>query len=221
MIVLGIESSCDETGVALVEADAGGVPRLRSQALHTPDRACTRPTAAWCPSWRRATTCGACCRCCEAALADAALDASTTSTSSPSRAGPGLAGALLVGAGVACALAASLGQADAGRAPPRRPPAVAVPVGRSAGVPVRGAAGVGRPHAADARRRRRPLRDARRDASTTPPARPSTSRPSCSGCGYPGRPGAGARSPSTATRGRSRCRGPCCTAATSTSRSRA
>ena len=36
MIVLGIESSCDETGVALVETrDGGAVPVLRSHALHS------------------------------------------------------------------------------------------------------------------------------------------------------------------------------------------
>ena len=35
MIVLGIESSCDETGVALVEAIGGGLAVLRSQALHS------------------------------------------------------------------------------------------------------------------------------------------------------------------------------------------
>ena len=35
MIVLGIESSCDETGVALVEAGPAGLPRLRGQALHS------------------------------------------------------------------------------------------------------------------------------------------------------------------------------------------
>ena len=33
--ILGIESSCDETGVALVETTGAGVPRLRSQALHS------------------------------------------------------------------------------------------------------------------------------------------------------------------------------------------
>ena len=36
MLVLGIESSCDETGVALVETrDGGAVPVLRSHALHS------------------------------------------------------------------------------------------------------------------------------------------------------------------------------------------
>ena len=35
MKVLGIESSCDETGVALVDAGTAGVPRLLAEALHT------------------------------------------------------------------------------------------------------------------------------------------------------------------------------------------
>ncbi len=35
MIVLGIESSCDETGVALVETIDGRVPRLLSNTLHS------------------------------------------------------------------------------------------------------------------------------------------------------------------------------------------
>ena len=35
MNILGVESSCDETGVALVEAATAGVPVLRAQALHS------------------------------------------------------------------------------------------------------------------------------------------------------------------------------------------
>jgi hypothetical protein len=35
MKILGIESSCDETGVALVEAFEVGTPRLLAQALHS------------------------------------------------------------------------------------------------------------------------------------------------------------------------------------------
>ncbi len=35
MQILGIESSCDETGVALVEATGEGLPRLLAQALHS------------------------------------------------------------------------------------------------------------------------------------------------------------------------------------------
>lgn len=35
MLILGIESSCDETGVALVKAEGAGVPRLLAHALHS------------------------------------------------------------------------------------------------------------------------------------------------------------------------------------------
>jgi N6-L-threonylcarbamoyladenine synthase len=35
MVVLGIESSCDETGVALVDASGAGVPVLLSHALYS------------------------------------------------------------------------------------------------------------------------------------------------------------------------------------------
>ena len=35
MKVLGVESSCDETGVALVECAEVGVPRLLAHALHS------------------------------------------------------------------------------------------------------------------------------------------------------------------------------------------
>ncbi|MFZ2827434.1 MAG: tRNA (adenosine(37)-N6)-threonylcarbamoyltransferase complex transferase subunit TsaD, partial [Hydrogenophaga sp.] len=35
MLVLGFESSCDETGVALVDASGAGVPRLLSHALYS------------------------------------------------------------------------------------------------------------------------------------------------------------------------------------------
>ena len=35
MLILGIETSCDETGVALVETAAAGVPQLRGHALHS------------------------------------------------------------------------------------------------------------------------------------------------------------------------------------------
>ena len=65
--------------------------------------------AAWCPSWPAATTSGACCRwrrrCCPRPAARW-----PRSTSSAYTRGPGLAGALLVGAGVACALGAALGK---------------------------------------------------------------------------------------------------------------
>ncbi|HVZ42940.1 MAG TPA: tRNA (adenosine(37)-N6)-threonylcarbamoyltransferase complex transferase subunit TsaD [Ramlibacter sp.] len=106
MRVLGIESSCDETGVALVDAAEEGLPLLRAQALHSqadmhqayggvvPELASrdhirrVLPLAEQVLSNARST------------LADVDVIAYTR--------GPGLAGALLVGAGIAVAMAAAL-----------------------------------------------------------------------------------------------------------------
>jgi len=112
MIVLGIESSCDETGVALVEAHGAGVPRLRSQALHSQIRMHQAyggvvPELASRDHVRRVLPL------LEAALADASLARDDIDVVAFTR-GPGLAGALLVGAGVACALAASMGKPTLG-----------------------------------------------------------------------------------------------------------
>jgi N6-L-threonylcarbamoyladenine synthase len=112
MIVLGIESSCDETGVALVETRDGGVPSLRSQALHSQIRMHQAyggvvPELASRDHVRRVLPL------LEAALMDAALTKADIDVVAFTR-GPGLAGALLVGAGVACALAASLGKPTLG-----------------------------------------------------------------------------------------------------------
>jgi len=112
MIVLGIESSCDETGVALVEAGATGVPALRGQALHSQIRMHQAyggvvPELASRDHVRRVLPL------LQAALADAGLDRREIDVVAFTR-GPGLAGALLVGAGVACALAASLGRPTLG-----------------------------------------------------------------------------------------------------------
>ena len=112
MIVLGIESSCDETGVALVETHGGGVPVLRSQALHSQIRMHQAyggvvPELASRDHVRRVLPL------LEAALADAGLAKEAIDVVAFTR-GPGLAGALLVGAGVACALAASLGKPTLG-----------------------------------------------------------------------------------------------------------
>ncbi len=108
MKVLGIESSCDETGVALVEAGATGTPRLLAQALHSqidmhqayggvvPELASRDHIRRVLPLTRQVMAEAG------AALADIDVVAYTR--------GPGLAGALLVGAGVACALAAALGR---------------------------------------------------------------------------------------------------------------
>ncbi len=106
MNILGIESSCDETGVALVETVAEGTPRLRAHALHSqidmhqayggvvPELASRDHIRRVLPLARQVMTEAG------ATLADVDFVAYTR--------GPGLAGALLVGAGVACALAAAL-----------------------------------------------------------------------------------------------------------------
>jgi N6-L-threonylcarbamoyladenine synthase len=107
MIVLGIESSCDETGVALVERAPGErVPRLLADALHSqadmhaayggvvPELASRDHIRRVLPLARRV-------------LADAGRTTADIDLVAYTR-GPGLAGALLVGAGVACALAAAL-----------------------------------------------------------------------------------------------------------------
>lgn len=108
MKVLGFESSCDETGVALVETQPGGVPRLLAEALHTqvamhaayggvvPELASRDHIRRVLPLTRQVMQQAGC------TLQSVDLVAYTR--------GPGLAGALLVGAGVAVALAAALGK---------------------------------------------------------------------------------------------------------------
>src|SRR5947207_8245462 len=107
MNILGIESSCDETGVALVRADDHQrVPTLRAAALHTqidmhqayggvvPELASRDHIRRVLPLAREV-------------LAQAGAQLNEIDVIAFTR-GPGLAGALLVGAGVACALAAAL-----------------------------------------------------------------------------------------------------------------
>ncbi len=108
MNVLGFESSCDETGVALVQTLADGAPRLLAEALHTqvamhadyggvvPELASRDHIRRVLPLARQVLAQSGC------TLADVDVVAYTR--------GPGLAGALLVGAGVAVALAAALGK---------------------------------------------------------------------------------------------------------------
>ncbi|EYC52059.1 protein kinase [Hylemonella gracilis str. Niagara R] len=107
-MILGIESSCDETGVALVQAGAQAAPQLLAHALHSqiamhqayggvvPELASRDHIRRVLPLTAQVMR--------EAghALADIDVVAYTR--------GPGLAGALLVGAGVACALGAALGK---------------------------------------------------------------------------------------------------------------
>ncbi|MET4576617.1 tRNA (adenosine(37)-N6)-threonylcarbamoyltransferase complex transferase subunit TsaD [Ottowia thiooxydans] len=107
-LVLGIESSCDETGVALVKSAGQGVPQLLAHALHTqmamhadyggvvPELASRDHIRRVLPLTRQVLQ-----------QADEVLE--NVDVVAYTR-GPGLAGALLVGAGVACALAAALGK---------------------------------------------------------------------------------------------------------------
>ena len=106
MLVLGIESSCDETGVALVESHGQAVPLLRAHALHSqismhqayggvvPELASRDHIRRVVPLTRE------CLKTAGLTLAD--LDAIAYTQ------GPGLGGALLVGAAVANGLAFGL-----------------------------------------------------------------------------------------------------------------
>jgi len=106
LCVLGIESSCDETGVALVAVRGAGVPVLLAHALHSqiemhqayggvvPELASRDHIRRVLPLTEQVLTESG------RTLADVDVVAFTR--------GPGLAGALLVGAGVACALGAAL-----------------------------------------------------------------------------------------------------------------
>ncbi|RZL03002.1 MAG: tRNA (adenosine(37)-N6)-threonylcarbamoyltransferase complex transferase subunit TsaD [Rubrivivax sp.] len=108
LCILGIESSCDETGVALVQAPEQGAVQLLSHALHSqidmhqayggvvPELASRDHIRRVVPLVRQVMAAA------DRSLADVDVVAYTR--------GPGLAGALLVGAGVACALATALGK---------------------------------------------------------------------------------------------------------------
>ena len=112
MKILGFESSCDETGVALVDAGSEGSPRLLAQALHSqagmheayggvvPELASRDHVRRVLPLARQV-------------LGDARLAVRDVDLVAYTR-GPGLAGALLVGAGVAVALGAALGRPTLG-----------------------------------------------------------------------------------------------------------
>jgi N6-L-threonylcarbamoyladenine synthase len=107
MNVLGIESSCDETGVALVRVDGSAPPRLLGQALHSQVQMHQAyggvvPELASRDHVRRVLPLA------QAALAEARLGVGDVDVVAFTK-GPGLAGALLVGAGVACGMAAALG----------------------------------------------------------------------------------------------------------------
>ena len=108
MNVLGIETSCDETGVALVRVTGDKTPQLVAHALHSqvalhaayggvvPELASRDHVRRVVPLTLSVLD--------RAGVAASGLDAIAYTR------GPGLAGALLVGAGVACSLAAALGR---------------------------------------------------------------------------------------------------------------
>ncbi len=112
MNVLGIETSCDETGVAVVVSTGDALPRLAAAELHSqvdlhaayggvvPELASRDHIRRVLPLLERVLD--------RAALAPSDLDVVAYTR------GPGLAGALLVGAGVACSLAAALNRPAVG-----------------------------------------------------------------------------------------------------------
>jgi len=108
MIVLGFESSCDETGVALVDASGAAVPRLLSHALHS-QIAMHQAYGGVVPELASRDHIRRVLPLTEQVLADAGRSLKDVDVVAFTR-GPGLAGALLVGAGVACSLAAALGR---------------------------------------------------------------------------------------------------------------
>ena len=106
MLVLGIESSCDETGVALVQWEDEAMPTLLSHALYSQVEMHQAfggvvPELASRDHIRRVLPLT------QEVLADSGRALAEVDVVVYTR-GPGLAGALLVGAGVACALGASL-----------------------------------------------------------------------------------------------------------------
>jgi N6-L-threonylcarbamoyladenine synthase len=107
-LILGIESSCDETGVALVQSSPSGAPRLLAHALHSQIEMHQAyggvvPELASRDHIRRVLPLT------EQVMKEAGRSLQDIDVVAYTR-GPGLAGALLVGSGVACALAAALGK---------------------------------------------------------------------------------------------------------------
>jgi len=108
LCVLGIESSCDETGVALVDVLGSALPVLLAHALYSQIEMHQAyggvvPELASRDHIRRVLPLA------EQVLAESGRTLAEVDVVAFTR-GPGLAGALLVGAGVACALGAALGK---------------------------------------------------------------------------------------------------------------
>ena len=108
MLLLGIESSCDETGVALVESHGDALPLLRAHALHS-QIAMHQAYGGVVPELASRDHIRRVLPLTEAVMAEAGRSLAEIDVVAYTR-GPGLAGALLVGAGVACALGLALGK---------------------------------------------------------------------------------------------------------------
>lgn len=105
-LVLGIESSCDETGVALVRFSGKKLPSLLANALHS-QIVMHRPYGGVVPELASRDHIRRVLPLIDQVLHEAGCALPQIDVVSYTK-GPGLAGALLVGSGVACALAASL-----------------------------------------------------------------------------------------------------------------
>jgi N6-L-threonylcarbamoyladenine synthase len=112
MNVLGIETSCDETGVALVLSAASEPVRLVADALHSQVQL-HGPYGGVVPELASRDHIRRVLPLLSQVLADAGASRDDIDVVAYTR-GPGLAGALLVGAGVACSLAAALGRPAVG-----------------------------------------------------------------------------------------------------------
>ena len=108
MLLLGIESSCDETGVALVESHGNALPLLRAHALHS-QIAMHQAYGGVVPELASRDHIRRVLPLTETVMGEAGRSLAEIDVVAYTR-GPGLAGALLVGAGVACALGAALGK---------------------------------------------------------------------------------------------------------------
>ena len=109
MLILGIESSCDETGVALVQTQDGQAwPQLLAHDLHT-QAAMHEAFGGVVPELASRDHIRRVLPLVERVMASSQKDLSSIDVIAFTQ-GPGLAGALLVGAATACAMAASLGK---------------------------------------------------------------------------------------------------------------
>ncbi len=156
--------------------------RMRSTARSR----CTPSTAAWCRNWPRAITSGSCCRWCGRCCARRGWSP-RISTAWPTPRGRACSGRCwsglpgpLAGLRLGCSgtRGAPYGGASAG----------ADAGSRAAAIPVRGPAGLGRPHAAGAGGRHRHATGFSANRSMMRRARPSTRSPRCSVSTIPAAP---------------------------------